>query len=237
MKEKPLIFITNDDGYEARGIRLLIDILKDKGDVVVVAPKRQQSSTSHSITVGKALVLDEITKQPNYEEYALDGTPVDCVKIALFNILKRKPDYLFAGINHGSNTSINAIYSGTVAAVREGGLEGVNAIGFSLCDNNQDASLKECEPFVRKIIDDVLENKPQQQICWNINIPTGNIKGIKHCHSAKGYWSEEFDTKINEQGKRIYWLGGEYHCLEDSKQADWNAVNDGYVAITPVFGL
>lgn len=234
MNTRPLIFVTNDDGYQAKGIRLLIDILRPLGDVVVVAPKVEMSGKSHSITTGLPLKLQTIYKGEHYEEYALEGTPVDCVKMGFDNVLKRRPDFLFAGINMGANTSINTIYSGTMAAVMEGCAEHVASVGFSLCDNDKNASLLECEPFVRKIVDEVLRNGLDDSVCLNVNFPCGEIKGIKVGHQAEGYWTEEFDKSIEEDGHTIFWLGGEYHCTDKNPDADWNAVNDGYAAIVPM---
>lgn len=234
MAEKPLIFITNDDGYQARGIRLLEKILRPLGNVVVVAPNVEMSGKSHAITGGKPLKLSCITKEEGFEEYSLEGTPVDCVKMAFDKVLNRKPDFLFAGINHGSNLSINTIYSGTMGAVTEGCSEGIPSVGFSLCDNDKEASLADCEEFVRKISKDVIENGLPKDVCLNVNFPLGKIKGIKVGHQAKGFWSEDFTTSEQEGEKTIFWLGGEYNCTDDSPRADWNIVNDGYAAIVPM---
>jgi 5'-nucleotidase len=234
MKDKPLIFVTNDDGYQAKGIRLLIDILKPLGKVIVVAPKVEMSGKSHAITTGVPLSLQTVCKQEDYEEYFLEGTPVDCVKMGFDNVLKRRPDYLFAGINMGANTSINTIYSGTMAAVMEGCAENVKSVGFSLCDHDKEASLDDCEEYVRKIIDDVMNKGLDDGVCLNVNFPSGKIKGIKVGHQATGYWTEEFDKQKKEDGHTIYWLGGEYHCTDDREDADWNVVESGYAAIVPM---
>lgn len=234
MSQKPLIFVTNDDGYNTRGIRLLIDLLRPKGKVVVVAPKFEMSGKSHSITGGVPLELTFIKKEDNYEEYSLDGTPVDCVKMGFDSVLKRRPDFLFAGINHGANTSINTLYSGTMAAAMEGCAENIPSVGFSLCDNDKNASLEECKPFVQSIIDNVLTNGLWDNICLNVNFPSGKIKGLKTCHQAEGFWSETFKTQNREDGQMIYWLEGEYHCIDKSDRADWNAVQQGYGAIVPM---
>ncbi|MBR1626571.1 MAG: 5'/3'-nucleotidase SurE [Bacteroidales bacterium] len=234
MNARPLIFVTNDDGYNAKGIRLLIDMLRPLGDVVVVAPKTEMSGKSHSITTGLPLRLQTIHIEEGYEEYALEGTPVDCVKMGFDNVLKRRPDFLFAGINMGANTSINTIYSGTMAAVMEGCAEHVASVGFSLCDNDKDADLTDCIPFVNRIIKEVIKNGLDDTVCLNVNFPVGPIKGIKVGHQAEGYWTEEFDKTEQEDGHSIFWLGGEYHCTDENPDADWNAVNDGYAAIVPM---
>ncbi|MBP3254486.1 MAG: 5'/3'-nucleotidase SurE [Bacteroidales bacterium] len=232
--KKPLIFVTNDDGYKARGIKLLVDILKPMGEVVVVAPQTEMSGKSHSITAGLPLRLTEICIEDSYKEYALEGTPVDCVKMGFDNVLKRRPDFLFAGINHGANTSINTIYSGTMAAAMEGCAENVPSVGFSLCDNDKNAPLDGCLPFVEKIIKEVMTNGLNDGVCLNVNFPTGKIKGIKVGHQAKGYWTEEFDKTEQQNGSTIYWLGGEYHCTDKNPDADWNAVSAGYASVVPM---
>ncbi len=234
MTEKPLIFVTNDDGYQAKGIRLLINILRPLGKVVVVAPSTEMSGKSHSITTGKPLKLTTITKQEDYEEYSLEGTPADCVKMGFDNVLYRRPDFLFAGINMGANTSINTIYSGTMAAVMEGCAENVPSVGFSLCDDRKDAPLEDCKPLVEQIIANVLKNSLPDDVCLNVNFPIGKIRGVKVSHQAKGYWTEEFDKEVKQDGHSIFWLGGQYHCTDQSDRADWNAVNDGFAAIVPM---
>ncbi len=234
MTQRPLIFITNDDGYLSNGIKILEDILKPMGDVVVVAPAKEMSGQSHSITVGKPLRLSCITKQEGFEEYSLEGTPVDCVKMAFDKVLTRKPDFLFAGINHGSNLSINTIYSGTMAAVMEGCSEMVTSVGFSLCDNDKNGDLSFCIPFVKEISEKVIKNSLPKDVCLNVNFPVGQIKGIKVGHQAKGYWSEDFTVSEQEDEKNIFWLGGEYHCKDESPKADWNIVNENYAAVVPM---
>ncbi|MDO5760608.1 MAG: 5'/3'-nucleotidase SurE [Bacteroidota bacterium] len=234
MIEKPLIFVTNDDGYLSNGIRALIDILKPMGKVVSVAPLREMSGQSHSITVGKPLSLSCISKTKDFEEYALDGTPVDCVKMAFDKVLCRKPDFLFAGINHGSNVSINTIYSGTMAAVMEGCSEGVASVGFSLCNDSKESDFAYCLPFVEKIAKEVVSNGLAKDVCLNVNFPDGEIKGIKVGHQAKGYWSEDFKVSEQRDGKSIFWLGGEYHCEDESPLADWNLIKEDYAAVVPM---
>lgn len=234
MTERPLIFVTNDDGYLSNGIKALWEILKPMGKVVVVAPAKEMSGQSHSITVGKPLRLECIEKQEDFELYSLEGTPVDCVKMAFDKVLCRKPDFLFAGINHGSNTSINTMYSGTMAAVMEGCSEGVASVGFSLCEDDKNSDLSNCLPFVNKISKEVVTNGLIKDICLNVNFPKGKIKGIRVGHQAKGYWSEDFKISEKEDEKNIYWLGGQYHCEDNSSSADWNMINEGFAAVVPM---
>jgi 5'-nucleotidase len=234
MVNKPLIFITNDDGYQAKGIRELISIVKDYGDIVVVAPNKEMSGKSHSITVGSPLRLLTHKEEDGYKEYSLEGTPVDCVKMAFNQILKRLPDFLIAGINHGSNASINTIYSGTMAAVMEGCQEGIPSIGFSLNDDNKDADFSFCLPYIKQITEQVIKDGLKEDICLNVNFPQGEILGTKICHQAKAYWNEDFKTEQTKEGKDVYWLSGVYHCTDTSPRADYNAMMNHYASIVPM---
>ncbi len=183
MAEKPLILVTNDDGITAPGIRTLISIMNEIGDVVVVAPDSPQSGMGHAITVDSTLYCNPINVDDGVQlEYSCSGTPADCVKLAVNEILNRKPDLCVSGINHGSNSSINVIYSGTMSAAVEAGIEGVPAIGFSLLDYNWDADFKHCKEHIKKITENVIKNKLPEGIVLNVNIPNlkkEDIKGIK----------------------------------------------------------
>ena len=189
MKKKPLILVTNDDGITAPGIRALISVMKELGDVVVVAPDSPQSATGHAITINNTLSINKIDIDPDVElEYSCSGTPVDCVKFAVSEILKRKPDLCVSGVNHGSNSSINVIYSGTMSAAVEAGIEGIPAIGFSLLDYNWDADFEPIKTSIKKITKEVLENGLPEGVILNVNFPKlkeDEIKGIKISHQAK----------------------------------------------------
>src|SRR6476469_294400 len=157
--QKPLILVTNDDGITAPGIRALIDVMSTIGDVVVVAPDKPQSAMGHAITINNTLYLNRISADgASITEYSCSGTPVDCVKMAVSEIIKQKPDICVSGINHGSNSSINVIYSGTMSAAMEAGIEGIPAIGFSLQDFDWNADFGPSKPFVKKIASEVLKN-------------------------------------------------------------------------------
>lgn len=238
MNEKLLILVTNDDGITAPGIRTLIDVMKNIGDVVVVAPDSPQSGMGHAITVNNTLHLNKISA-PDAEitEYTCSGTPVDCVKMAVNEILHRKPDLCVSGINHGSNSSINVIYSGTMSAAVEASIEGIPAIGFSLCDYNWNANFEPTRIFVEKITRQVLENGLPNNIVLNVNIPNlvqENIKGIKICRQAKAYWQEKFDKRKTPFGKEYYWLTGEFINLDKGEDTDEWALANGYVSVVPV---
>lgn len=238
MNKKPLILITNDDGITAPGIRTLIAVMKEIGDIIVVAPDKPQSATGHSITVNNTLYLNEISdKDAEFREISCSGTPVDCVKLAVTEILKRKPDLCVSGINHGSNSSINVIYSGTMSAAVEAGIEGIPAIGFSLLDFDWNADFSQCKKFIRKIALEVLENGLPEGVVLNVNIPKleeKEIKGIKICRQAKAVWQEKFDKRQTPQGRDYYWLTGEFINHDKGDDTDEWALSNGYISIVPV---
>jgi 5'-nucleotidase len=235
---KPLVLVTNDDGIFAPGIRTLIEVMQEIGEVIVVAPDSPQSAMGHAITINNTLHLNKVSKD-NAEtiEYSCSGTPVDCVKLAVNEIMKRKPDLCVSGINHGSNSSINVIYSGTMSAAVEAGIEGIPAIGFSLCDYSHDANFEILKPYVKKIVLEILENKLPKGVVLNVNFPkreANEIKGIKICRQAHAMWQEKFDKRISPMGKEYYWLSGEFVNLDKGEDTDEWALENGYVSIVPV---
>ena len=238
MQKKPLILITNDDGITAPGIRALISVIKEIGDVIVVAPDKPQSATGHSITINNTLYLNEISdKYSDFKEISCSGTPVDCVKIAVTEILKRKPDLCVSGINHGSNSSINVIYSGTMSAAVEAGIEGIPAIGFSLLDYGWNADFSQCKKFIKKIALQVLQKGLPEGVVLNVNIPKlveNEIKGIKICRQAKAVWQEKFDKRQTPQGRDYYWLTGEFVNHDNGTDTDEWALGNGYISIVPI---
>jgi 5'-nucleotidase len=236
--KKPLILVTNDDGINAPGIRFLIDIVNDFGDVVVVAPDSPQSGMGHAITINNTLYCEPIVINKNepQSEYSCSGTPADCVKIAVNEILKRKPDLCVSGINHGSNSSINVIYSGTMSAAVEAGTHGIPAIGFSLLDYSLDADFTHSKEFVRRIISECLNNEVPKGVVLNVNIPkisNNELKGIKICRQANGVWEEKFDKRTNPLGREYYWLSGKFVNKDPGEDTDEWALENGYVSITP----
>jgi 5'-nucleotidase len=238
MSEKPLILVTNDDGVTAPGIRTLIRVMNTLGEVVVVAPDNPQSGMGHAITLDSTLHCrrEHIDDGPQ-EEYSTSGTPADCVKLAIHEILLRRPDICVSGINHGSNSSINVIYSGTMSAAVEAGIEGIPAIGFSLLDYSWNANFKPLEDFVKTITVNVLQNRLPEGIVLNVNFPKlkeGTIKGIKICRQAKANWVEEFDKRQNPQGKDYYWLTGKFANLDHGEDTDEWALSHGFVSVVPV---
>ncbi|WP_299156475.1 5'/3'-nucleotidase SurE [uncultured Christiangramia sp.] len=238
-KKKPLILVTNDDGITAPGIRTLIEVMKEIGDVVVVAPDSPQSGMGHAITISDTLFCEQVTIKESYKhkEYSCSGTPADCVKIATQEILDRKPDLCVSGINHGSNSSINVIYSGTMSAAVEAGIEGIPAIGFSLLDYSLNANFEPARKYVKAIVRNTLKNGLPEGVVLNVNIPkldAGDIKGMKVCRQANAHWEEEFDKRRSPQGRDYYWLTGTFVNKDEGKDTDEQALADGYVSIVPV---
>jgi 5'-nucleotidase len=233
MNERPLILVTNDDSITAPGIRFLIDVMKEIGDVVVVAPDSPQSAMGHAITINSTLSLERI-KNTDVIEYTCSGTPVDCVKIALSEILDRKPDLCVSGINHGSNSSINVIYSGTMSAAVEAGIEGIPAIGFSLLDFSWNADFTHTKPYVKKIAEQVLEHGLPKGVVLNVNLPKDTIKGIKVCRQANASWQESFDKRMSPHGKEYYWLTGKFVNHDAGEDTDVYALENQYASIVPV---
>ena len=236
---KPLILVTNDDGISASGIRNLIRIMNDIGDVFVVAPDRCQSGMGHAITIEKIISCDQIDVHDGPQiEYVSSGTPADCVKLALNELLPSKPDLCVAGINHGSNSSINVLYSGTMSAAIEASLSGIPSIGFSLLDNSKDADFSESESYIRKITKLVLEKKIKTNICFNVNIPKTKldekIKGVKICRQANANWQEEFRKKKGPNGGISYWLTGKFINYDKGRDTDEWALSNHYVSIVPI---
>ncbi len=236
--KKPLILVTNDDGISAPGIRALISVMKEIGTVVVVAPDSPQSAMGHAITINSTLFINKINIDNDVsEEYSCSGTPVDCVKLAVNEILKQKPDLCVSGINHGSNSSINVIYSGTMSAAVEAGIEGIPAIGFSLLDYDWNADFDTIKSFVRKITLEVLENGLPEGVVLNVNFPKlkeADIKGIKVCRQAKAFWMEKFDKRKTPQGKDYYWLTGEFINQDKGEDTDEWALKNGFISVVPV---
>jgi len=237
MTNRPLILVTNDDGITAPGIRALIDVMNTIGDVVVVAPDSPQSGMGHAITLDSTLYCTEITvdKGPQ-KEYQCSGTPADCVKLAVNELMSRKPDLCVSGINHGSNSSINVIYSGTMSAAIEAGIEGVPAIGFSLLDYRWTADFEPLKPYIEKITRNALKNSIPSDVVLNVNfplLPKKEIKGIKICRQAKAHWVEKFDKRQSPMGKDYYWLTGEFINEDKGDDTDEAALAHGYISVVP----
>jgi 5'-nucleotidase len=234
--KKPLILITNDDGYSAPGIRSLIKAVKGLGELIIVAPDKPQSGMGHAITVSATLHINKIEVE-GVQGYSCSGTPVDCVKIAVNKIINGKPDMIVSGINHGSNSSINVIYSGTMSAAMEGAIENIPAIGFSILDHSIDADFSAAMEIARKICKQVLEKGMPNYSCLNVNIPAIEadlIAGIKVCRQARAVWEEEFDERVDPGGRTYYWLTGKFINHDKGEDTDEWALKHNYVSVVPV---
>ena len=238
MSKRPLILITNDDGITSAGICALAEAVADLGEVHVVAPDSPQSGMGHAVTIGEILRI-----KPAYfpikgiNAHSTSGTPVDCVKLAIYKILNRKPDLLLSGINHGSNSSINVIYSGTMSAAVEGAVENIPAIGFSLLDHAADADFTAAKKIARQMAKEVLKRGLPSGTCLNVNIPKlplKDLKGIKVCRQAAGFWEDAFEERTAPNHETYYWLTGEFINLDKEKDSDQWALNNGYISIVPI---
>ena len=233
---RPLILITNDDGYNAKGLFSLVKAVAEIGDIIVVAPDRGQSGMGHAITVNEPIGCYETDLFDGIKAYCCTGTPVDCVKMGLYILENRTPDIILSGINHGSNVSTNVLYSGTMAAAVEGALEGIPSIGFSLTNYSSEADFNPSIKIVKSIILEVIDNGLKNGTCLNVNIPDVKyelIKGIKICRQGKAFWDDTFDKRIDPLGKEYYWLTGSFSSKEQSLDADINYLNKNYVTIVP----
>lgn len=236
-----MILVTNDDGIVAPGIRALVEVAKQFGDVLVVAPDSPQSGQGHAITLNKPLKLRKVSVFDGVEAYECSGTPVDCVKLAKNVILKgQKIDLCVSGINHGSNSALNILYSGTMSAAMEASIENIDSIGFSLSDFSFDADFTAAKYYAEKIIKAVLNQSLGDCKLLNVNIPTGDIsalKGIKVCRQGKGTWVEEFQEGQDPRGEKYYWLTGKFVSFEDEDDIEndiW-ALKNNYVSVVPSY--
>lgn len=234
---KPLILISNDDGITAPGIRTLVEIMAEIGEVVVVAPNKPQSGMGHAITIGNALRLDENDIFDGIVAFECSGTPADCIKLAKHYVLKdNKPDLVVSGINHGSNSAISVIYSGTMSAAIEAAIEGLPAIGFSLCDYRHDADFSHTRDVIKKIALTALQKGIPKGTALNVNIPAKSdepLKGIRICRQNKGHWGEEFDERLDPYGRRYFWLTGSFINQDKGEDTDEWALKNNYVSIVP----
>ena len=236
--KRPLILVSNDDGITARGIRHLVNVMSNLGEVVVVAPDSPQSGMGHAITIGDTLRLSEVDIFDNADAYKCSGTPADCVKIAKHFVLKdRTPDLVVSGINHGSISSISVLYSGTMSAAIVAALEGTPAIGFSLCDYDHHADFSHVLGYVESIAAQTLEKGISKGVALNVNFPpkrNESVQGIKVCRQANAKWQEEFDQRYDPNGRRYFWMAGNFVNFDKGEDNDEWAIANNYVSIVPV---
>ncbi len=239
MKNKKVnILVTNDDGISAKGLRVLINSVKEFGNIIVVAPDSAQSAKSHSISQSVPVSYKTIVLEENYKEYSCSGTPVDCVKIALHQILDVKPDLIVSGVNHGSNTSVSVLYSGTMAAAIEASLNGIPGIGFSVDDYNTEADFSKATPYIKEITKNVIKNGLPENTSLNVNFPileNISLKGIKVVRAVKGNWIEKFVSAENPHKNDVFWLTGSFVNFEpEAEDTDEYVMKNGYVSVVPV---
>jgi len=233
--EKPLILISNDDGYQSKGIRALVDIVRPMGDVVVCAPDSARSGYSCAFSATTPLILTKRHEEPGLQVWSCNGTPVDSVKLALSQLLDRKPDLVLGGINHGDNASVNTHYSGTMGVVMEGCMKYIPSVAYSLCDHNEDADFEPLRPYISMLTRRVLREGLPLGTCLNVNFPLApQFKGIRVCRMSQGTWESEVTRCHHPRGYDYFWMVGHYQNDEpDAKDTDRWALDNGYVAITP----
>lgn len=250
---RPLILISNDDGYEAKGINELIGMVRDMGDVLVCAPDGARSGMSCAFTATAPLTLTLRRRETGVEVWSCNGTPTDCVKMALAELCPRKPDLVLGGINHGDNASVNTHYSGTMGVVMEGCMKYIPSVAYSLCDHREDADFEPLRPYVRQMTQWVLKNGLQEGVCLNVNFPDPTnlpreakdtppkqgetervYKGVRVCRMAKGTWDNEVTRCHHPRGYDYWWMVGRYQNDEpEAEDNDRWALDHGYVAVTP----
>lgn len=239
MKQERLILVTNDDGYNAKGFKAAIEIARQFGRVVAIAPEVVQSGMSQAITMYKPLFMKKQREEEGVEVYSFSGTPVDCVKMAFdYHLADRKVDLVISGINHGSNAAVNVLYSGTMGAAIEGSFYGCPSIGLSLTDHSPEADFEGAVKYGTEIVRAVLESEPELPLCLNVNVPIARpeeLKGIRLCRQTRGYWREEFYRREDPHGRPYFWLTGEFvnHEPECDETDEWALANN-YVAVVPI---
>lgn len=234
--QRPLILITNDDGYASKGLHKLTTLMCTLGEVAVISTDEVMSAKSHSCTIHDKLRPRLVHEEPGYKEFRCNGTPVDCVKLAYQKLLPRHPDLVVSGINHGMNAATTVVYSGTIGAVIEACMNGLTAIGFSLDSLDPDADFDHLDTAVLEITKKVLEEGLPKGVCLNVNFPKRceePLKGIKLCRQAACRWVEYFEEQYDEEGKLFYDLGGEFVSDDIKPGTDLYAMRHNYVAVVP----
>lgn len=235
MATRPYLLISNDDGYTAGGINFLIETLRPIADLLVVAPDSPRSGQGCAITPTHPLTVSLIRDEEGLQIYSCNGTPVDCVKVAINELIKREPDLVVGGINHGDNSSVNSHYSGTMGVVTEGALQGYPAIAFSLCNHSPEADFSPLRPYLVDMVFKAIAMGMPPFTCLNVNFPDlPRFEGIRICRMAKSRWEHETERCRHPRGYDYFWLVGECRELEpEATDTDRWALAHGYVAITP----
>ena len=236
MSTEKLILVTNDDSVSAKGIHALAEVASKFGKVIVVAPDKPQSGMGHAITINHPLRLNKIDLFGEIEAYSCSGTPVDCVKLAIYEVLHRKPDLILSGINHGENSSTNVLYSGTMSAAIEGSMEGISSIGFSLADFEPNADFSVTKFYASILIEKALNLDFPKGVCLNVNVPKlqqNEIKGIRICKQAHAFWADRFDKRKDQFGRTYFGLTGEFSDVDKRPDTDLHVLKEGYISVVP----
>ncbi|MBI1802934.1 MAG: 5'/3'-nucleotidase SurE [Ignavibacteriae bacterium] len=236
-KKRLKILVSNDDGIDAPGIQALAGEMKKLGDVTVIAPDKQRSAVGHAITMNYPLRASKFYKNGEFFGYAIEGTPADCVKLAIRSLLPEKPDILVSGVNHGSNTAINIIYSGTVSAATEGTILGIPSIAISLTTYGSEPDFRYAALFARKLAEMVARKGLPEATLLNVNVPAiqkKEIKGVRVTRQGKTRWDDTFDVRRDPNDKEYYWLTGKLEVIDTSDDTDEIAVMNNYISITPI---
>ena len=235
--ERPLILISNDDGYQAKGIRSLVDMVRPLGRILVCAPESPRSGNSCAFSVTTPLTLTLREQSEDVEIWSCNGTPIDCVKLALHELVPQRPDIVIGGINHGDNSSVNTHYSGTMGVVMEGCMKNIPSVAYSLCDYRDDADFEPMRPYVERFTAQVLAKGLPKGVCLNINFPVleeEDYRGVRVCRMGLGSWQNEVSKYRHPRGYDYWWMVGHYHDDEpEATDTDRWALDHGYVAITP----
>ena len=239
MQKERLIFITNDDSYLSKGFRAMVNLAKEFGRVIAIAPDRVQSGMSQAITINQPLFMRQVEQSEGVEIYAFSGTPVDCAKIAFDHFFAGKHvDLVLSGINHGSNAAVNVLYSGTMGAAIEAAFYNIPSIGLSLTDHDLDADFEGAVKYGSQIVASVLAGETPQNLCLNVNVPNipcEEIKGVRVSRQTRGYWREEFYKRTDPHGRDYFWLTGAFSNAEPhAEESDEWALANGYVAVVPI---
>lgn len=238
MNNTPVILVTNDDGINAKGVHEMISTLVKFGHVIAVCPDGPRSGQSMALTVNAPLRLHRHADYKGAEMYSVNGTPVDCVKLAMHVLFRdRRPDILCSGINHGSNAAINVLYSGTMGAVFEGCASNIPSVGFSLTDHDPDADFSHCLYFVDNMVSRMLQHGLPQGVALNVNIPDSNPAPTRWrlARGSKGNWNDEYKLYTDPNGQDFYWLAGDFISDEpDAEDTDEWCLHHGIASVVPV---
>ncbi|MFA5668581.1 MAG: 5'/3'-nucleotidase SurE [Balneolaceae bacterium] len=232
--KKPLILVSNDDGFFSSGIRALAEVAEEFGEVVIVAPDREQSAVGHAITTLSPLRVNEVLVAKKFKTFSVNGTPADCIKLAHGNLLDRKPDLVLSGINHGNNAGINALYSGTVSAATEGTVLGYPSIAVSSTSFDEHADLSGAQEAARRIVKYVLKNGLKKGVTLNVNVPEGPFKGMEWSRMADSRYVEQYEHRLDPFNRAYYWLTGKFEMLDKNEDADINVLSNGKASVTPI---